>query len=209
MTTAPWYGNTDEDVRKHGAIFVAAAQRFQAQVPISPAKLDALEAANAAYVAAYQDHLQAQTEAKSAKAAKDAARKALIAELRELNKKVRISVNATNSMIHEFGMKPRSAKSKAMPTPPTDLVATYLPAGGVRLRWRPNGNIRQTSYLIERWTSSSGSWTNIGVSIRRTFTDMKGVPGEFALYRVRAQRGGIPSSYSETACAYASLPEAA
>jgi hypothetical protein len=81
--------------------------------------------------------------------------------------------------------------------PPTNLSATQIAGGAIKLTWQDNSS-SEIGYYIERKVGSSGTYAVIdsvaaNVSL---FTDTKGVPGNDYFYRVRGYNSFVTSAYS-------------
>ncbi|MGE5552090.1 MAG: fibronectin type III domain-containing protein [Bacteroidota bacterium] len=89
-----------------------------------------------------------------------------------------------------------------VPASPSDLFATVLSASSIRLIWTDNST-NETSFKIERSTSSSGGFTQIATVAANVVTyDATGLsPGTTYYFRVRASNTAGNSGYSNTASA--------
>ncbi len=81
--------------------------------------------------------------------------------------------------------------------PPTNLSATQIAGGAIKLTWQDNSS-SELGYYIERKVGSSGTYAVIdsvaaNVSV---YTDAKGVPGNDYFYRVRGYNSFVTSAYS-------------
>jgi len=76
------------------------------------------------------------------------------------------------------------------PATPTDLAVTLTTVGDLELTWKAS-RAGGTSFSIERQTGPTGSWSLIGTSEDKTFTDSAVPTGETQIaYRVTAARSG-------------------
>ncbi len=81
--------------------------------------------------------------------------------------------------------------------PPTNLTATQVVGGNVKLTWNDNSG-SELGYYIERKTGASGTYAvtdSVGTNTA-LFTDTTGVPGNVYFYRVRGHNLVVMSAYS-------------
>lgn len=91
------------------------------------------------------------------------------------------------------------------PLAPTGVAASdNTSTSYVAVTWTaPSGVI--TSYYIDRATSSTGTYTNIGTSATTSYNDTSASPGSVYYYKVRAVGGGYTSTSSSYDAGYRKL----
>ncbi|HRI45063.1 MAG TPA: fibronectin type III domain-containing protein [Fimbriimonadaceae bacterium] len=98
-----------------------------------------------------------------------------------------------DSLLAELMLPPHNTPgSQAAPTTPTDLVANANGDGVTSLKWNRNGNIRGTTFQVEKRTSPEGSWTIVDTTTRRRLVTMT-TPGQYVAFRVIAARNDMAS----------------
>ncbi len=189
MASKPWYGWSHAEIEQHGYQFQQGADFYGATIGLTGAQIALIDNAVSDFFSAKDAKNQADTAAKQAQEDFIAAEKKMIEAMQTLSKIVRAK-NPAPDIILGFGMpiyKP-SGGSGSPVNAPAELSVTGTPNGNI-LRWSGGGNAPRTSYTIEFSTSTSGTWTPLGSTMRSTFTDTTRKPGQFTLYRVIASRG--------------------
>jgi titin len=94
----------------------------------------------------------------------------------------------------------------AVPSPPTNVVATAVSSSQIDLAWQDNSN-DETGFKIERKTGASGTWAEIGtVGINvQSYQDKALAAGTTYYYRARAYNLAGNSPYSNEASATTSV----
>ena len=120
--------------------------------------------------------------------------------LRRMRKKVEAS-EATEQDRTEAGLPVSDGVSVPL-MPPTDLVVV---ANGTvhKLKWKKNGNAAGVQYVIEA-KIAEGEWTLLDVVTAAKFEHAGRTPGQRAMYRIKARKGGITSASSNEAGVYLS-----
>ncbi len=81
------------------------------------------------------------------------------------------------------------------PLPPTSVSATdWTSTTSITVSWTASADA--TAYYVDRATSSTGTYTNIGNTASSPYTDSTGTPGTFYYYKVRAYGGTLYSAQS-------------
>lgn len=82
------------------------------------------------------------------------------------------------------------------PTQPTDFVVLLSSSGGITLQWKSEG-VNGAFFLVDRRVGNSATWTSIGGSGNREFTDNSLPIGTTNVqYRVHGVRGNVPGPMS-------------
>ena len=95
-----------------------------------------------------------------------------------------------------------STPSVVAPQTPTDLVVEGFSNGTNKLKFNRNGNKKNTVFIIEAKSGDAVDFVIVGTTTKTTFEHKNQKPGVKTVYRVRAQRGGDYSDYSNLATVY-------
>lgn len=143
---------------------------------------------------------EAKSTAKGAVSTKNKTRESTTAAIREAAARILASPAATPAIIAAFGMNPNPVVSGPVAVP-LNLVGNATSNGNCELKWKRNGNASNTVFVLES-KSATGNWTMFGTTTKTKFTDTNAAPGVQKLYRVRAERSGTISAYSNEAVIY-------
>jgi hypothetical protein len=100
---------------------------------------------------------------------------------------------------------PDSVRSVYQPQTPTELSATGFSNHTNRLTFKGNNRPGSVTYAIEAKIGDTAPFVLVGTSTNQGFTHEGVTPGEYYLYRVRAQSGrNIYSQWSNEAVVYGS-----
>ena len=180
----------------------SVASTYGAALNLTAAEITALSTGASQFSAA----------AKETAAAYDAYRAAL--QVREKNFKVIAGLvrgynrewqntGVPKSIIAELGLPVHDSNpSFSTPTTPQSLSATALTTGEVKLKWKRNGNIAGTQFVVET-SSDAVTWTFETVCTSSKVTLTGYTPGTPAYFRVYAKRRTEVSAPSTTAVVYA------
>jgi hypothetical protein len=204
----PWYGNSDAEIRQHGAQFSSAAAIYLDDVPFTEAEVAEFNDLMAAFGGAVEAWSAAETAARAARENRDLRRAAFVRALQRLGRKVKASPRLNDAVIVEFGMNPDRPATRRLPVTPVDLIATGRASGENVLRWQPGDGLPGAVYLVEA-SVDGGPWVQLVSQMSRAFVHRGVTPGVFTLYRVTASRRGRYSAPSETASVYGSFAQSA
>ena len=103
------------------------------------------------------------------------------------------------SVADAAGLAATASSLAVSPAAPTNLTATAASSSAINLSWAAAAGA--TGYSIERSSSGSGIWTQVGTTAWgvTTYADTGLAAGTTYDYRVRAIGGGLTSAYSNTA----------
>ena len=171
---------------------------------LSPAAISGLEDEQNALFASLTEANQLAVRARTANAARDAARLSAIATLGRVATTLYNDPLVTPVMISALGLEPR-ADGPSRPTLPervTGLEALPNVDGSVRLKFSKGGNRISTVYGIEA-SADGATWTPV-VSVTRATVTLSGyAPGVATWFRVVASNGVGAALPSATAGIYA------
>lgn len=122
---------------------------------------------------------------------------------RQLAQIVQRHPGATNQLKIDLRLTaPPAPHVPVEPQVPDNLTTVLNPQGVVVLKWGTGGNKRGTSYILERCLAPDGEWEFVSSQTATRFKDYGRTPGVWISYRVRAQRSGRLSLYSNPASVY-------
>lgn len=98
-----------------------------------------------------------------------------------------MQANRPRRALSPTGRTPAALTKPVAPTQPLDLTGSADGNGVVSLKWKRNGNITGTQFLIETRTDPAGPWTISGSTTTAKFT-YQAVPGVYIAFRVTAVR---------------------
>jgi hypothetical protein len=179
--------------------FEKAMDQYAETLGFNVADTASCTAAVTGFNSALGDSTDAKAAAKAAVLTKDQVRRTSSSTIRGLAQRVKTNPEATNEIKAAFGLNVNPSPGGNVQVP-TNLSATAQSNGVAKLKWRANGNIRSTIYLIEVETASG--WLLYGSSSKTNFVDNAATPGVQKTYRVRAQRSNLTSPPSNEAVIY-------
>lgn len=168
-----------------------------------------------AFEDAYEESQAAKVTAKAKVGQKDSIRRSSETVFRNAAKMIGANMDVTAELKGDLGLKTTTTPVAPI-NPPTDLSATGFANGGNILKWKRNGNSKNSTFLIEARIGSSINWTFVAITTKTTFTHSGQTPGQQITYRVISQRAETQSLPSNLAVVYGpesaevfSLPQAA
>lgn len=131
-------------------------------------------------------------------------------ERKDLNKDIGLLNNAfkaidglPGNILEELGLSINLGNfGNVQPFIPTDLVATGTSDGINSMKWNRNGNRQGTMFIIEAKIGDSDTWVMIDAVTGSTYKHKNQTPGVKIQYRIKAKRGDLESSHSNTAVVY-------
>lgn len=97
---------------------------------------------------------------------------------------------------------PRKAPAYTPPVAPFGLTVSGDETGTNFLKWKRAGNKSNTLFIIECRADGDEHFKFLGMATRTTYEQKNAIVGKQCLYRVKAQRAGEQSGYSNTAVVY-------
>ena len=130
---------------------------------------------------------------KAAAQTETVATKSLNNTVRGIVRRIQSNPAVTSTQKAQLGINPRTnIRTKTPPTTPTELVGEGFSTGVNSLKWKRNGNIAGTVFLIEAQTGT-GNFSAVGSTLTTKFEHKGQTPGAKIAYRVTASRGGLLS----------------
>lgn len=192
--------SSDGNFNSLGQQFDGAMTTYGTALGFTAPEKAALKAAVLAFSTDWGASEAAKSAAKGAVSTKNKTRQSTTTAIREAAARILASPAATPAIIAAFGMNPNPVVSGPVSVP-LNLVANASSNGICEVKWKRNGNASNTVFVLES-KSSTGNWTMFGTTTKTKFTDTNATPGVQKFYRVRAERGGSVSAYSNEAVIY-------
>jgi len=175
------------------ANFNAVCITNTATLGLLPADLTAIAAAATAFNTTFNAATASKATTKNSVEAKDLQKKASRSTVSKYAKIFRANQAVPDNLLDSL-MLPhhKTPGTKTPPTQPLDLTGSADGNGVVSLKWKRNGNISGTQFLIETRIDPAGPWTISGSTTQAKFT-YQAVPGVYIAFRVTAVRRELSS----------------
>lgn len=160
---------------------------------LAPGDLTAIAAAASNFNTTFNASTAAKAAAKNSVEAKDIQKKSSKATISKYAKMFRANAGVPDNLLDSL-MLPhhKTPGTKTPPTQPLDLTGSADGNGLVNLKWKRNGNISGTQFLIETRTDPDGDWTISGSTTQTKFA-YQAVVGSYIAFRVTATRRDLVS----------------
>jgi len=144
----------------------------------------------------------AEAAAKAAVKSQQASRDDLESEVATLAANIKNNKNVTDADKEAINIDTPKPRSKTAPTRPENLVAEGFADGRNVLKWDRAGNKPNTVFVVECKAEDETAFSYLQ-SVTATKCEHKNVkPGKHYAYRVKAQKSGEESTYSNEATVY-------
>ncbi|MBS1712734.1 MAG: fibronectin type III domain-containing protein [Armatimonadetes bacterium] len=185
------------------ANFQSVAAAHAAALRLDADELLELSTTNTRFAASFDAQETAHAAAKGATALCDQERSEALAVVAKYNAQFHAIPGISPDLLGELGLTVPGGGSGTIPVfTPLDLSATGSSNGVNSLKWKRNGNVSGTMYVIEASYDGTNTWAIVDTSTRTKFEHADQVPGRFVRYRVYAKRGQKKSNPSGTASVY-------
>lgn len=104
-------------------------------------------------------------------------------------------VRALRSGDNQYSEYTQSVSVLTAPADPSQVIATLSAPNQIQISWTDNST-DETNFRIERSTTGTSNWSEIGTATAATYTDLTTSPSTTYYYRVRAYRSS-DEQYSE------------
>lgn len=200
----PYFPTIDEEALPWIEHFISVANANQPESGLSVAQIDDLNDLHLAYSIAVGTKLAAMTAAKQSVTARNAAKAAAIAKLRELAQVVRNNPAVPLALKEDLWLKaPDAPAAPVMPSKPENFASVGNANGWNDLSWERGENPRGMDYVIEvRPWGTTDPWQYVGFTSKTKFRHEGQTPGVALTYRVYAQRNGVKGTVSNTSNVY-------
>lgn len=145
------------------------------------------------------DNEAKQAAAKAATKKKDLIRNATEAKARALVKRIQAKADVTADIKRLLQITVPGESPSVPPQIPLDLVARVISENTYELVWKRNGNSQTVIFIIEASFGNTNTFTQIGAQNKASFVYTALVPGQKIVFRVKADKAGIFSPYSNIA----------
>lgn len=197
---------TDSALPEFGLNFATVASANLASIGLVAGDITTLNTLRTPFMNGLDTVEAAKQSVKGAVTAKETAKAAYVSKLRELANKVLGTPNAPANVINQLGLNPPHSKpTKKSPTVPSNVSAVAFAIGVNEIKWKPNGNIAGTQYVVE-YTFDTSEWIIAGTTTATKFSHTGQTPGTALWYRVTAQRRNIQSEPSQSVGVYIPTP---
>lgn len=169
---------------------------------LTVAKLSAMGGRLNELIAKRSARLALEDAAKAATAAQTASRKLVEADGASVETIVSGNPDISDADKIAIGIEPRKAPTYTAPVAATELVASGYENGTNVLKWNRAGNKPGTIFIAECREGDETDFKYLGAVTKTSFEHKNAVPGRQCVYRVKSQRGGEESEYSNTAVVY-------
>lgn len=191
-------------VRRFGSLVLEDA----AELGVSEERAQEMVELAAAFFALNREQEALKLRLRSKTLEKDQLREKAEALARSLAQEIRANDGVEAPKLCNLGLSGRKTRSRIVrPRTPHTLHAMPNLQGYVDLVWDGNGNRPGVVYLIERRSGKGGAFEIVGSSTATRYRVKNQRVGEEALFRVRAQRRGELSGYTNIAYAYARVDQ--
>ncbi|MBL8061058.1 MAG: fibronectin type III domain-containing protein [Chthonomonas sp.] len=126
----------------------------------------------------------------------------VLESLSSIVKRIYSDPNVDDKMLRDAGLAERPGKPQYLtPNVPLDATSNVVGPRAVEIRWKRNGNVSPTVYIIEQQTPSG--WVQIASETATKFVHNNIDAGVMQTYRVTAKRGNRFSPASNEATIWA------
>lgn len=178
-----------------GKNLVETAAANSSSLGLTAAQVTGLENTYALFVDSTANAEAKTAEKESAVKQKEVSFAAFESLVRRYAKQWRANTSVSDSLLSQLQLAPRNTpRTFTNPNQPLALLATANSVGEITLKWKRNGNLQGTTFVIEHQTSPT-SWNVIGTTTKTRFSFMHSL-GVEATYRIIAVRRNIQSTPS-------------
>ena len=146
--------------------------------------------------------LTAEDAAKAAVNNQQASRQSAYPEISYLNTIIKADPNVSDADKLAVGIDVPKPRSKTAPVRPEGLVANGFEDGRNVLKWSREGNKPNTQFIVESRMGAAGDFAYLATTTETKYEHLGATPGARMTYRVKAQRSGEESTYSNEATVY-------
>lgn len=182
--------------------FVAVATLAPAQYGTTKAQVDALAVKADGLRDAAAARQTAEDAAKSAVMAQQASRQSSEPDASYLNTIIKANPNVSDADKLAVGIDLPKPRSKTAPVRPEDLVANGFEDGRNVLKWNRADNKPNTQFIVETKGGGAADFSYLATTTEAKYEHLGVTPGTRYIYRVKAQRSGEESTYSNEAAVY-------
>lgn len=199
----PSFSNmTDAEYISWTTNFIAVARIDSAKYGLTIAQIDNLEAKLTDLIEKVAARLAAADVAKAATAAQTASRNSVEPDCSYLTTIIKVNSDILDADKIALGIEPKKPATHTMPVAPTKVIVNGYEDGRNILKWDRAGNKQNTMFIIECREEVETEFKHLAATTETSYEQRNAAPGKQCAYRVRAQRSGEKSAYSNTAIVY-------
>lgn len=195
-------GMTDVELLAWMDNFVSVTTTTPAQYGTTKAQIDSLKAKADELRANIATRQTADEAAKAAVASQKASRQSSEPDASYLNTVIKADPNVSDADKQAAGIETAKPRSKTAPIRPEDLVANGFEDGRNVLKWNREGNKPNTQFIVESKDATATDFSYLATTTETKYEHLGVKPGTRYTYRVKAQRSGEESTYSNEAMVY-------
>lgn len=140
--------------------------------------------------------------ARAAVAAQQASRDSSEPDASFLNTTIKANPNISDADKQAVGIDPAKPRSKTAPVRPEDLTVNGFEDGRNVLKWSRAGNKPNTQFIVEFKSEGAADFAYLATTTETKYEQLSVKAGTRYTYRVKAQRSGEESTYSNEATVY-------
>lgn len=198
----PYYRLTNAEFLLFLNNLINVIQTNIAELPITPAQLDALKARRDSHQTKLNAQVEAEEAAKAATRNLNDERPLGNSDVSYWNNAFKNEKSIPRELIVEMGFKVSEGKTSPPPSEPLNLTVKANANGENDLKWEANSNKQNTIYIVETQADGAEKWEYLASVSALSYTHKNQKPGTQCAYRVKATRKGEESAYSNVAVAY-------
>ena len=190
----------DADFNNWLANFAQKVELYEAELELSAQDLFEIQGAQTGFDTDYSALLLAKKALEGSTAAKNESRASSTATARKFAKKFKGIPGISPSVLSALGIV---ANAPAGPvTVITGLTVNACSDGVNSLKWKRNGNVQGTQFIIEVSPNGNTLWDLVDVVTSTKYDHTGQVPGQRQYYRIKSKRAGMTSVPSPSVVVY-------
>ena len=182
--------------------FVAAATLAPAQYGTTKAQVDALQLKADDLRDKMAARQAADAAASAAAKAQSASRQSVEPDASYLNTIIKANSTVSDANKQTIGIDMPKPRTKTAPVRPENLVANGFEDGRNVLKWSRADNKPNALFIVECRMGGATAFSYLATTTETKYEHLGVTPGTRAAYRVKAQRSGGESTYSNEATVY-------
>lgn len=193
---------TDDELVAWMTTFVTVAGPNPAKYGITAAQIIEITAARNDLQTLIDARNAAEDAFRSSVTAQQDSRKTQEPKASYIYQSIKINTAIPDADKEAVGVSPNKPRTKTPPVRPESLVVNGYEDGRNVLKWKRAGNKATTQFIIEVKFEGETAFAYLATTTDTKFEQLGVKPGRRATYRVKAQRSGEESTYSNEASVY-------
>lgn len=115
---------------------------------------------------------------------------------------IKANPNVSDANKQAIGIETAKPRARVAPMRPGNLVANGFEDGRNVLKWNREGNKPNTQFIVEAKDATAANFSYLATTTETKYEQLGVKPGTRYTYRVKAQRSGEESTYSNEAMVY-------